>query len=101
MLQYGLELAHLSERTERDLHEFFPSFGVGPEPVDLTSALLVQPDLFQRTIGTVMADPAVDVGVFFYNLEVPNPATAKIIAVYRQLKKPLVLFSGLRAWISP
>ncbi|NLY38945.1 MAG: acetate--CoA ligase family protein [Firmicutes bacterium] len=92
--QFGLELASFSERTETALHAFFPSFGSVRNPVDLTSALLLQADLFERAISTVMADPAVDVGVIFYNLEVPSPAaTAKIAAAYRQLPKPLVLFS--------
>lgn len=92
--QYGLEVVSLTEKTQEDLREFFPSFGTVRNPVDLTSQLMVEPELFQRAIEMVMEDPRVDVGGFFYNLEMPDPgATERIIEAYRQVKKPLVVFT--------
>ncbi|MEW5785385.1 MAG: acetate--CoA ligase family protein [Bacillota bacterium] len=92
--QYNLNVVSLTDDTQNSLREFFPSFGAVRNPVDLTSTLLTQPALFQRAIRTVMEDPRIDVGGFFYNLEMPDPAaTAKIIEVYHQVEKPLVLFT--------
>jgi acetate---CoA ligase (ADP-forming) len=91
---YGLEVVSLTEPTQSSLREFFPSFGAVRNPVDLTSQLMVQPDLFQRAICTVMDDPEIDVGGFFYNLEMPDPmATQKIIEAYHQVEKPLIVFT--------
>ncbi len=92
--QYGLEVVGLSDETQRGLREFFPSFGAVRNPVDLTSQLMLEPELFQRAIRMVIEDPRVDVGGFFYNLEMPSPGSAeKIIETYHQVKKPLVVFT--------
>lgn len=92
--EFGLEVTALTESTQANLREFFPSYGAVRNPVDLTSQLFVEPELFQRAIGMVMADPNVDAGGFFYNLEMPDPeATARIIEVYHQVEKPLAVFS--------
>jgi len=91
---YGLEVVALAPETQEALREFFPSYGAVRNPVDLTSRLMVEPELFQRAIRTVMEDPRVDVGGFFYNLEVPDPeAVERIIETYYQVKKPMVLFA--------
>jgi len=91
---YGLKVVPLSRETQRGLREFFPSFGSVANPVDLTSKLMMEAELFQRAIRMVMEDPRVDVGGFFYNLEFPEPeATRCIIEAYRQVDKPLVVFS--------
>ena len=91
---YGLEVVSLTENTEQQLREFFPSYGAVANPVDLTSAFFVEGDLFQRTISTVMEDPAVDMGVFFYNLQMAqSDSVDKIIDVYYKVDKPLVIFT--------
>lgn len=91
---YGLDVVHLSEDTQQGLREYFPAFGASQNPVDLTSQIAMIPDLFQKTIKLVMDDPLVDVGVFLYNIDVPNPeSNKKIIDVYRQTEKPLVIFT--------
>lgn len=92
--EFGLSVTTLTDTTQDSLREFFPSFGAVRNPVDLTSQLFVDPELFQRAIRTVMADPNVDMGGFFYNLEMPDPAaTEKLIEVYHQVEKPLAIFS--------
>ena len=92
--QFGLEVVRLTEKTQNNLREFFPSYGAVANPVDLTSAIFVDEALFQRAIRTVMEDPLVDVGAFFYNLQMPDTEAAqKIIDVYYSVDKPLVVFT--------
>ncbi|HHX87050.1 MAG TPA: acetate--CoA ligase family protein [Firmicutes bacterium] len=91
--QYGLEVVQLGEQTRSELQKIFPSYGITRNPVDITSQFLVQPDLFQQTIKLVMDDPLVDAGVYFYNLELPDPqAPRRIIESYRAVQKPLFIF---------
>ena len=55
---------------------------------------MLEPELFQKAIRMVIEDPRVDVGGFFYNLEMPSPgSTEKIIETYHQVKKPMVVFT--------
>jgi acetyltransferase len=92
--QYGLEVVELAGETQNRLREFFPSYGAVRNPIDLTSQLIMDPALLQRAITTVMEDPRVDVGGFFYNLEIPDPESVrKIIEAYHRVQKPLVVFT--------
>lgn len=91
---YGLEVVRLTDATQQTLREFFPPYGAVANPVDLTSAIFVEESLFQRAIRTVMDDPLVDVGAFFYNLQMPDfKAAEKIIDIYNATDKPLVVFT--------
>jgi len=92
--EYKLEVVKLTEETQDKLREFFPAFGAVKNPVDLTSQLFIDTTLFQRALRLVMQDPNIDVGGFFYNLEMPDPdAVTKIIEVYKEIDKPLVIFT--------
>lgn len=92
--QFGLEVVRLTDTTQKKLREFFPPYGAVANPVDLTSAFFVEGDLFSRAIRTVMEDPLVDVGAFFYNLQMSDPeAVDKIIDVYYAVEKPLLVFT--------
>ncbi len=92
--EYGLEVVSLTDYTQDKLREFFPAYGAVRNPVDLTSQLFIDTKLFQQALRMVMQDPEVDVGGFFYNLEMPDPeAGDKIIEVYREIEKPLIVFS--------
>lgn len=92
--EYGLEVVTLTEPTQDRLREFFPTFGSVKNPVDLTSQLFVDTELFQRALRLVMQDPDIDVAGFFYNLEMPDPeASKKIIEVYKEVDKPLIIFT--------
>jgi acetate---CoA ligase (ADP-forming) len=92
--EYGLQVVRLSNSTQESLREFFPSYGTVVNPVDLTSKLVTNSSLFQRALRLVMQDPQVDIGGFFYNLETPDPeAVYKIIEVYKEINKPLIIFT--------
>lgn len=92
--EYGLEVVSLTETTQQSLREFFPSFGSVRNPVDLTSQLFLDTKLSQRALRLVMQDPEIDVAGFFYNLEMPDPeASKKIIEVYKEIDKPLIVFT--------
>ncbi len=48
----------------------------------------------ERALRLVMQDPEIDVAGFFYNLEMPDPeASKKIIEVYKEIEKPLLVFT--------
>jgi len=90
--ELGLEVVKLEESTREALQEFFPTFGATRNPVDLTSQIMVDPLLFQKAIRLVMADARVDVGLFFYDLDVAvTESIDRIVEVYHQLTKPLVV----------
>jgi len=92
--EYDLDVVKLNLKTQESLREFFPAFGAVANPVDLTSQLFVDTTLFQRALRLVMQDPEIDVGGFFYNLEMPDPeAVNKIIEVYNEVEKPLIIFT--------
>ncbi|MGM0688385.1 MAG: acetate--CoA ligase family protein [Bacillota bacterium] len=92
--EYGLEVVSLNESTQQSLREFFPTFGAVRNPVDLTSQLFLDTKLSQKALRLVMQDPEIDVAGFFYNLEMPDPeASKKIIEVYKETDKPLIVFT--------
>jgi acetate---CoA ligase (ADP-forming) len=91
---YGLEVVKLTATTQASLREFFPAFGAVANPVDLTSQLFIDSTLFQKALCLVIQDPEIDVTGFFYNLEMPDPeAVNKIIDVYNEFEKPLIVFT--------
>ncbi len=92
--EYGLKVASLTEATQQSLREFFPIYGAVQNPVDLTSQLFIDTELSQRALRLVMQDPEIDVAGFFYNLEMPDPeASKKIIEIYEETEKPLIVFT--------
>ncbi|WHT22017.1 acetate--CoA ligase family protein [Crossiella sp. CA-258035] len=61
LAQRGLRLAELSASTTAALAEVVPAYGSVDNPVDVTAAVMARPELFQRCLDVVAADPAVDV----------------------------------------
>jgi acetate---CoA ligase (ADP-forming) len=91
---YGIDVVPLTSATQKKLRAILPPFGAVANPVDLTSQLFFDTELFQSALNLVMQDPEVDIGGFFYNLEMPDPdADKKIVEVYRLTDKPLVVFT--------
>lgn len=92
--QYGIDVVRLTSATQEKLRGILPPFGAVANPVDLTSQLFFDTELFQRALNLVMQDPEVDIGGFFYNLEMPDPdADKKIVEIYNKTDKPLVVFT--------
>lgn len=92
--EYGIEVVQITDTTQQKLREILPPFGAVANPVDLTSQLFFDTELFQRALLLVMQDPLVDIGGFFYNFEMPDPeADKKIIDIYNEISKPLVVFT--------
>ncbi len=92
--EYGIEVVPLNEETREGLRQVVPSYGAVRNPVDLTSQIFVDTELFQNSIRMVMRDPDVDIGGFFYNMEMPDmEAAQKIIDIYNEVEKPLVIFT--------
>lgn len=59
--RHGLRLAELSGDTRAALAEIVPAYGSVENPVDVTAAVMARPELFDRCLDVVAADPAVDV----------------------------------------
>ncbi len=92
--QYGLEVTRLSEKSQESMRRFFPPYGAVANPVDLTSQIFYDDELFERALQLVMKDPEIDVAGFFYNFEMPDPeASRKIIKAYNETEKPLIVFT--------
>ncbi len=91
---FGLEVVRLSEKTQNSMRQFFPPYGAVANPVDLTSQIFYDNELFDRALELVMKDPEIDVAGFFYNFEMPDPeASKKIIKAYNETDKPLIIFT--------
>ncbi|MDY6903809.1 MAG: acetate--CoA ligase family protein [Thermodesulfobacteriota bacterium] len=56
----GLEVVPLAQDTRKKLDAILPSFGSSANPVDATSQILVEPDLFLRCLKIVLDDPNID-----------------------------------------
>lgn len=56
-----MPLASLSTETERALGEIIPDYGAIRNPVDTTGNIISDPDLYERSITVLAADPGVDV----------------------------------------
>ncbi len=92
--EYGLDVVRLTAGTQDKLRKFFPSFGSVFNPVDLTSQLFYDKELFEKALSLVMQDPKIDVGGLFYSFDMPDPeASKKIIKAYRETDKPLIVFT--------
>jgi len=66
--RHGLALATLQPGTEAALAEVVPAFGSTRNPVDLTGQFLAEPQMLEGSLRCLLADPGVDVVVFFLGL---------------------------------
>lgn len=56
----GLSLAELDSTTIQDLEQIVPVYGNATNPVDVTAAVMAEPDLFERCLEILAHDPKVD-----------------------------------------
>ena len=59
-LEAGLEVAQFNRETEENLERLLPAFGVSTNPVDLTSQIMSDVNLFQASVRMIVQDPNVD-----------------------------------------
>jgi len=58
--KYGLTLAKLSSETIIELDKIVPSYGNTSNPIDVTAAIMSNPDLFERCVKVLIKDPNID-----------------------------------------
>jgi len=90
---HGLELATLQADTEAALAAIVPAFGSTRNPVDLTGQFLAEPQMLEGSLRCLVADPGVDVVVFFLGLgRRHGPAIADTLRrVAQSTDKPLLV----------
>jgi acetyltransferase len=103
--ELGLAVPELAETTREALREVVPAFGAVRNPVDITAQFIAEPGLLSKSLELVLADPGVDVAIFYLGLM--ERAAPKIAAdlerVAKGSPKPLVVAwagapeTGLRA----
>lgn len=60
---HGLTLAELSPGTRSTLDAIVPAYGATANPVDVTATVMSDPELFDRALDALVADPGVDMVV--------------------------------------
>jgi acetyltransferase len=103
--ELGLAVPELTETTREALRTIVPAFGAVRNPVDITAQFIAEPALLSKSLELVLADPRVDVAIFYLGLM--ERAASKIAEDLRRVAaaspKPLVVAwagapeAGLRA----
>jgi len=103
--ELGLAVPELTETTREALRKVVPAFGAVRNPVDITAQFIAEPALLSKSLELVLADPGVDVAIFYLGLMergAPKIA-ADLERVAKGSPKPLVVAwagapdAGLRA----
>jgi acetyltransferase len=91
--ELGLAVPELTETTREALRKVVPAFGAVRNPVDITAQFIAEPALLSKSLELVLADPRVDVAIFYLGLM--ERAAPKIAAdlerVAKASAKPLVV----------
>ena len=91
--ELGLAVPELAETTREALRTVVPAFGAVRNPVDITAQFIAEPALLSKSLELVLADPGVDVAIFYLGLM--ERAATKIAAdlerVAKGSPKPLVV----------
>lgn len=66
----GLNVIPLREETREKMDRVLPTFASSRNPVDLTAAVMTQPEIFRASLKAVSEDP--DVDIIIGNLNFPN-----------------------------
>lgn len=97
--QIGLALPVLTDTSAPQLRPVLPPFVPASNPIDLTAQGLVDPDLYRRTLATLLPDErfgSIILGIIQTDAATASIKLPPIIAALRQLEpvKP-VIFAGL------
>ncbi|GAC1541853.1 MAG: acetate--CoA ligase family protein [Vulcanimicrobiaceae bacterium] len=89
----GLETASLTEATRAALQGVVPAFGSIANPIDITAQFIAEPRLLRATLDIVLADPNVDIGVFYLGLmdKFADTIIEQFRAVSAATEKPLLI----------
>ena len=91
--ELGLGVPELTDETCAALRKVVPAFGAVRNPIDITAQFIADPGLLVASLELVLADPRVDVAVFYLGLM--ERAAAKIAADLASIAghsaKPLVV----------
>jgi acyl-CoA synthetase (NDP forming) len=92
----GVHLPRFSEATVAGLSEVLPSYGATYNPLDVTGALLTQPDLYEKVVPIAAASP--EIGLLAVNIIVPQmdgqglpPAMPPLGRALTALDKPSII----------
>ena len=99
----GMRLAELGPETLEKLRGFIPSFGSLLNPVDVTAAIFNDTSLVNRTMQTIIDDPAVDcIAMILASLQgqLADTIAAEIVAVARKTDKPVFLAWSARTAVA-
>ncbi len=66
--ELGLAVPELTEATREALRKVVPAFGAVRNPVDITAQFIAEPALLSKSLELVLADPRVDVAIFYLGL---------------------------------
>ncbi|MCL5056467.1 MAG: acetate--CoA ligase family protein [Actinobacteria bacterium] len=94
----GLNVVPLREETRKKIDSVLPSFASSRNPIDLTAALMTEPEIMSVTLKAVCEDPDVDIVLVSLNLQIPSghPVIGKIVQIYKNTDK-FVLFLPIKS----
>lgn len=93
-VEAGLDVVSLSPKTREKLNVILPSYGSSANPVDLTSQILLDPELLSKSLHIAIDDPNIDMMLVEYW---PGDGTdtsilKKIVEVSKMSAKPVFVF---------
>lgn len=95
---HHLEIPELSLATQQKLKELLPSHGYHNNPVNLTSMILEEPDLFRATLEILLDEEELDVVipvVTTSSIDLAETVAKNIMSSYQAMEKSLIC-----CWIS-
>jgi acetyltransferase len=95
--ELGLVVPELAAATQAALRKVVPAFGAVRNPVDITAQFIADPGLLRASLDLVLADPGVDVAIFYLGLmaRFADQVVANLRDAYARASKPLVV-----AWVA-
>lgn len=90
----GLSVIPLREETRAKMDKVLPSFASSRNPVDLTAAVMTQPEIFAASLKAVSEDPEVDIiigNINFPNIPPDHPVVREFIDICRNTDKFVII----------
>ncbi|MFZ5643194.1 MAG: acetate--CoA ligase family protein [Bacillota bacterium] len=89
----GLSVVPLEDETRKKIDAVLPGFASSKNPVDLTAAVMTEPELMATTLRAVCEDPNIDIVIASLNFPLPadHPVIGDIIDIYKNTDKYLLI----------